>query len=734
MQAPVTELPTNLAKYYTLKEKLSGEFYYQSFIIEHQKNQKKFVMRAYPLSDVLTINTIKTRLFEFYKLSHSRVSSLTHYIWDDENIYLVFDAYSGQSLYDFVKTKEKLELPLFFKFAKEILEAVNYIHQLQISLLDVTPQSMMLDSDLHLHLAPIYLECEKQEGTFFSHRLQKLTPFTAPECILNRPGSAVQTDLYALGACFYWLLAGKTPFENNPSALQELILTQDIPPIRNLREEVPKLLEQFVMELLSREPALRPQNTSQVLQELKRIESRVTTKKPRILPQNKPLKRKLKKPKLIQFNQISQVLAQNYEWVENFSQNLKAKPETLSWKQFETVLTSAEETSYLACVDQNWFLLVYQGVVLGAVDLNYRLKNSFALESMKFPKSVKAQPLGPDSAPILLLLNQVLNLEHMDAQYSHTSKLLKHNFLNELAQEKQTGCLVTQHFESDKDKKPVIYLHFFVNGHMLFRFGISLKAKQKVENVSLEALWQKSYCWSTFLPVKLFLGFQGLNWIYQLSQLHVSHELPHKEIVSQTQKSELKQSIQTITKNLELQFESQHPLSLDLPMGPQSFEPELQTHPYYAFIQWFYTIFALRVHFSEQRQDLLPVLNLLFTDKVFTFRNRFDGHKPLMMGWNGESPEIIVHEGSGRKKDFKTYIESLKDLKKMYKSLQVAVYIANAYEHDTLTEYRTLNEQGMFRKKTGFIKLQLTDGLFLILVEQDFKNFILRAPEIQMAK
>jgi serine/threonine protein kinase len=69
-----------------------------------------------------------------------------------------------------------------------------------------------------------------------------------------------RTDLYALGAVAYAMVAGESPFERESSAVETLhahITKPPVPP-RERRPDVPAALDSLILELLAKDPGARP--------------------------------------------------------------------------------------------------------------------------------------------------------------------------------------------------------------------------------------------------------------------------------------------------------------------------------------------------------------------------------------------------------------------------------------------------------------------------------------------
>jgi serine/threonine protein kinase len=95
--------------------------------------------------------------------------------------------------------------------------------------------------------------------------------YVAPEQVANSHSVDVRADIYALGASFYFLLAGHPPFPTG-AVSQKLLWhrTKDPTPLRQIRPEVPEGLVAIVARMMQKDPAARYQTPQEVADELER--------------------------------------------------------------------------------------------------------------------------------------------------------------------------------------------------------------------------------------------------------------------------------------------------------------------------------------------------------------------------------------------------------------------------------------------------------------------------------
>lgn len=160
---------------------------------------------------------------------------------------------------------QALEVPRVLSLGRQICEALAVAHAAQIVHRDVKPENVMVRPDGYVKLLDFGLARLKPEvasmptatGTE-AGLLVGTIGYMAPEQA-NGQLAGPEADIFALGVMLYELLTGRHPFRS-PSQLATLhAIVWDAPePPSLINPDVPRHVEQLVLEMLQKDPRLRP--------------------------------------------------------------------------------------------------------------------------------------------------------------------------------------------------------------------------------------------------------------------------------------------------------------------------------------------------------------------------------------------------------------------------------------------------------------------------------------------
>jgi serine/threonine protein kinase len=191
----------------------------------------------------------------------------------DGRPYLVMELCSS-SLSDRYR-RERIPVPEVLRIAIKIGSAIETAHRAGVLHRDIKPSNILLTAYGH----PVLSDFGIAATLTTQHEEDSVglsIPWSAPEVLLDETPGSIASEVWALSATIYSLLAGRSPFEdpggsNSSSDLMSRIARAKPQPIG--RTDVPASLEALLRRGMSRRPEARPASVIEFIRELQTIEA-----------------------------------------------------------------------------------------------------------------------------------------------------------------------------------------------------------------------------------------------------------------------------------------------------------------------------------------------------------------------------------------------------------------------------------------------------------------------------
>jgi TolB-like protein/tRNA A-37 threonylcarbamoyl transferase component Bud32/Tfp pilus assembly protein PilF len=176
-------------------------------------------------------------------------------------LYYVMPYVDGESLRGRLARERQLPVEDALRIAREVADGLHYAHQHGVIHRDVKPENILLN-DGHALVADFGISrgiAADEPGKALTETGMSVgTPaYMSPEQATGQPVDA-RTDVYALGAVLYEMLAGEPPFTGpTPQAIIAKRFHTDAVPLRLVRPALPQHVEHAVARALARVPADR---------------------------------------------------------------------------------------------------------------------------------------------------------------------------------------------------------------------------------------------------------------------------------------------------------------------------------------------------------------------------------------------------------------------------------------------------------------------------------------------
>ena len=265
---------------YKLLERVGVGGMGQVFLCEHMFMKRRVAIKVLPPAKA----DQPAALGRFYRearaagqLEHPHIVR-THDIDQDGNLhFIVMEYVDGTNLLDVVKKFGPMDIRRATSYTRQVALGLDFAFRSGLIHRDIKPGNVLIDRHGHAKLLDLGL------ARFFNDQTDMLTikyddkivlgtaDYVAPEQVANSHEVDIRADIYALGASFYFLLAGHPPFPSG-TVSQKLLWhrTKDPTPIRQVRPDVSEGIAAVVAKMMHKDPAQRFQTPAEVAAELER--------------------------------------------------------------------------------------------------------------------------------------------------------------------------------------------------------------------------------------------------------------------------------------------------------------------------------------------------------------------------------------------------------------------------------------------------------------------------------
>lgn len=189
--------------------------------------------------------------------------------------YFTMEYIKGKTLGQLRRERGALTAAELIPIMTQTAEALGEAHKHNMVHRDIKPSNIMVDSANRVkvtdfgiaHVASATTQLTV-EGSFLG------TPqYMSPEQCEGKKIDG-RSDIYSLGVTFYELLSGRIPFEaDTPGSMLIKIVKGDLTPLRQAAPNVAPAVRSVVERMMQRNPNKRYQNTDEVIQAFKRIQT-----------------------------------------------------------------------------------------------------------------------------------------------------------------------------------------------------------------------------------------------------------------------------------------------------------------------------------------------------------------------------------------------------------------------------------------------------------------------------
>ena len=203
-------------------------------------------------------------------LDHPHIVRILELVPDGDGVAIVMQYAAGGSLAGLLAARGRLAPEEAVAVAVPLADALTSAHRRGVLHCDVKPSNVPLSSDGEPLLSDFGLARWAARGSLGSGTLVGTAEYLDPAVTAGATPDE-RSDVYALGAVCYEMLAGRPPFVGpSPLAVLRAADTGCPPPLGEVAPGVPPALAQVVEQALARDPAQRPPDAATMAVALRR--------------------------------------------------------------------------------------------------------------------------------------------------------------------------------------------------------------------------------------------------------------------------------------------------------------------------------------------------------------------------------------------------------------------------------------------------------------------------------
>ena len=259
----LTRLTASLADRYRLERELGAGGMATVYLAHDTKHERDVAIKVLhlDLGAALGADRFLSEIKTTAKLQHPHILPLLDSGAADGLLYYVMPYVRGETLRARLEREKQLPIDDALRIAREVASALEHAHKQGIIHRDIKPENILLqDGAAVVADFGIALAVQSAGGARMTQTGLSLgTPqYMSPEQAMGERSIDARSDIYALGAVTYEMLAGEPPFSGpSTQAIVAKVLNERPVSLRTVRDTVPVAVDNAVQVALAKLPADR---------------------------------------------------------------------------------------------------------------------------------------------------------------------------------------------------------------------------------------------------------------------------------------------------------------------------------------------------------------------------------------------------------------------------------------------------------------------------------------------
>lgn len=262
---------------YTVLDQIGTGGFGSVYLCEHRHMRRKVAVKILPM---IRAND-NSCLERFYREARA-VAALNHPnivraydVGQEQNLhFLAMEYVDGVTLHELVSQRGPLEPLRAVHYLRQAAQGLQHAYEAGLVHRDIKPGNLLVDMTgtvkiLDLGLARFYEDHTDQLSAKNAETVLGTIDYVSPEQALNSHDVDIRSDIYSLGATFYYCLTGSPPFPKGTPG-QKLLWhqTRKPPTLSEVRPDVPAELSTVIDTAMAKDVKDRFQTPLELLQAL----------------------------------------------------------------------------------------------------------------------------------------------------------------------------------------------------------------------------------------------------------------------------------------------------------------------------------------------------------------------------------------------------------------------------------------------------------------------------------
>lgn len=259
---------------YKVLERLGAGGMGQVFLCEHKLMRRRVAVKVLPTAraeDPAALERFYREARAVAALDHPNLVRAFDIDQEDNLHFLVLEYVDGVNFQELVKKSGPLDPVRACHYIRQAAVGLDYAHQIAgLVHRDIKPGNILVDRTgvvkiLDMGLARFFNDEADVLTRKFDEHVIGTADYLSPEQANDSHSADIRSDLYSLGATFYFILAGQPPYPEG-SVAQKLIAHQTrlAKPVRDVRPDVPIEVAEIVEKLMRKSPNERYQSPAEL--------------------------------------------------------------------------------------------------------------------------------------------------------------------------------------------------------------------------------------------------------------------------------------------------------------------------------------------------------------------------------------------------------------------------------------------------------------------------------------